>query len=241
MHLLLADDNPVTLEFLAAAVRRLGHDCRLASDGNSALALALAEYFDLLLLDLRMPGLDGRDVLQQLRASTGAGSRRSPAIATTAEPSPALARELVAAGFTAVLGKPLDLAALERALHDNRGYAVAAAEERADDYAQASLLDDAAAERRLGSRDTVQALRRLFASELQALPQELDACVAAADAAALRERLHRLAASAGFCGAAQLEATIRTLRRDLDQGQALQAATVQPLRDTAMATLALMS
>lgn len=241
MHLLLADDNPVTLAFLAAAVRRLGHDCQLAGDGSRALALAQAQFFDLLLLDLRMPGLDGREVLQRLRASPGAGSRHSPAIATTAEPSPTLARELVAAGFAAVLGKPLDLAALQRALHGNASPVAALAEESAEDYVQAPLLDDAAAERRLGSRDTVQALRRLFAAELQALPQELDDCLAAADATALRERLHRLAASAGFCGAARLETAIRTLRRELDHGAAPQRETVQPLRDTAAATLALLA
>lgn len=241
MHLLLADDNPVTLEFLAAAVRRLGHDCRLAGDGNNALALAQAQHFDLLLLDLRMPGLDGRELLQRLRASPGAGSRRSPAIATTAEPSPALARELVAAGFSAVLGKPLDLAALERALHDSPAAASAVAEERADDYVEAPLLDDDAAASRLGGIDTVHALRRLFAAELQALPQELDDCLAAADATALRERLHRLAASAGFCGATRLEAAIRTLRRQLDRDGAVRSAAVQPLRDTAAATLAVLA
>ena len=74
-----------------------------------------------------------------------------------------------------------------------------------------------------------------------ALPQELDACLAAADAAALRERLHRLTASAGFCGATRLEAAIRTLRGDIGHGASLQAATLQPLRETAAATLALLA
>lgn len=237
MYLLLADDNPVTLQFLAEAVRQLGHRSAVASDGTAALALARREHFDLLLLDLQMPGLDGKAVLRQLRGDSQARCQHSPALATTAETGPALARQLIADGFAAVLAKPLDLATLERALQGWHSFHGMLAEDL-EEYAALPLLDDDAAIARLGTRETVQALRRLFALELLALPAELDDGLAAANRAGqLRERLHRLLASAGFCGAARLERAIRDLRKQIERDAALTAEHLRELREVTAATL----
>lgn len=240
MYLLLADDNPVTLQFLAEAVHQLGHQSAVASDGIAALALARQRHFDLLLLDLNMPGLDGRAVLRQLRGDSQARCQHSPAMATTAEAGPSLARQLIADGFAAVLAKPLDLATLDRALQGWHSFQGKLAED-IEDYADAPLLDDEVAARRLGGPETAQALRRLFALELLALPQELDDCLAAPDrVGVLRERLHRLLASAGFCGATRLERTIRDLRRQIDRDPALTAEQLHELREVTAATLAML-
>jgi CheY-like chemotaxis protein len=247
MYLLIADDNPLTLVFLRDAVRQLGHSCAWVADGNAALHQACSERFDLLLLDLRMPGLGGMAVLQQLRASAAAASHHSRALATTADSDPTLPQTLHAAGFDGLLTKPLDIATLQRAL------GVAGVAERAGPYdvatsadppmpapdraePTAQLLDDALALRNLGNRDGVRALRRLFRAELDALPAEIQAALEQQDASQLSARLHKLCASAGFCGAPRLDQACRALRRHVDGGGAISATALRELLQAAEAT-----
>ncbi|GMV28840.1 MAG: hypothetical protein AMXMBFR59_09650 [Rhodanobacteraceae bacterium] len=232
MELLIADDNALSLRFLAEAATALGHRCDTAADGAAALALAQARRYDLLLLDVHMPRLDGPETLRRLRADSAAASHASPALATTADSDDTADRELRALGFADVLTKPVDIDGLRRALGSGTGGVA----EYAPVYAQAPLLDDEAARRSLGNGDAVAALRALFAQELDALPRELDTCIAMADSTDLRERLHRLCASAGFCGAPRLEQACRRLRGRLVADTCFAADDLAELRAVAAAT-----
>ena len=69
--ILVADDNPISLGFFADALAQLGSDVERACDGLGALAAAQRERFDLLLLDVNMPGLDGIGALRRIRAEPG--------------------------------------------------------------------------------------------------------------------------------------------------------------------------
>lgn len=210
-RVLVADDNPLSLHFFADALHTLGCRAETAIDGAEALRLANASRFDVLLLDARMPRLDGADVLAQLRAGTGA-SRQAIALATTAAAEARIDAGLLAAGFVDVLHKPLTVAELRAAL---ARHSIDAAEAGHD-----APLDDAHALAAAGGDATiVRALRGLLAAELDALPAEMAAIAAARDANALRERLHKLDASAGFCGAPALgeaSASLRTALKEVD-------------------------
>ena len=215
-RLLIADDNPLSLKFLCDALSTRGYRCTAIEDGDAALALALAMHFDLLLLDLRMPGRGGDEVLAALRAAAGP-SRCAPALATTAEDSAALRERLLGAGFADVLPKPIAAAALQAAV----------ARVLADGPGAAWLDDRHAFAIAGGDAKIVYALRKLLRDELEALPAELAAFKSHGDVAALGERLHRLDASAGFCGVPLLTAAAAHLRA------ALQATAAWP--DDAMA------
>lgn len=234
MYLLIADDNPLSLQFLADAVGELGHRCDTAADGAAALALARRHRYDRLLLDVHMPVLDGPGVLQQLRTDVTAASRGAVALATSADVDTALRQRLCTAGFAEVLAKPIDLAGLRRALGAADGTIAAEPGPHATDTAP--LLDDAAACRSLGSADTVAALRALFRRELDALADELADCLKAQDNEGLRERLHKLCASAGFCGAPRLEQAARRLRGRLVAAPAFTAEDLVELQGVAAAT-----
>ncbi|MFM7604480.1 MAG: response regulator transcription factor, partial [Prosthecobacter sp.] len=67
MTLLLADDDPITLDALAACLRPEGFQVLLAKDGHEALALWQKHKPDLLCLDIMMPGLDGYEVCRRVR------------------------------------------------------------------------------------------------------------------------------------------------------------------------------
>ncbi len=203
--ILIADDNPLSLRFLVEALAAGGYDCVAAEDGNAALRHGRTSAFDLLLLDARMPGLDGCEVLAQLRAQPGP-SRSAIALATTAADDAAAIARLRAAGFADVLPKPIGADALRKALAHHLREPVPAPD-----------LDDAQALRAAGGDEGIVAsLRGLFSAELEGLPAQIAAFTAGNDKAALCERLHRLEASAGFCGAPALLRAISAVRTLLD-------------------------
>lgn len=202
-RILLAEDDPVSLAFLAEALGGLGLGVEAVADGEAALIAARARRFDALMLDHHLPGLDGDAVLRALRADAGAASRATTAIATTADPDPAAHARLHEAGFARVLVKPLDAASLRVAL-GTLGIACAPAAPGPD-----PALDDDAGLLASGSLQALAALRDLLMQELDALANEWDRL--RDDATALAARLHRLRAACGFCGARALQSAAERL------------------------------
>ncbi len=226
-HVLVADDNPLSLHFFAEAIAMVGHDTALAEDGSAALALAGNRVFDLILLDARMPGLDGLEVLHGMRTDSHP-NRWTPAVVTTAEAS-ADRNAMIGSGFVEVLLKPVSMDALHSLLERLLPGSVSAC----------ALLDDTlAAEATGGDPSIIAALRGLFAQELDALPAELNQFAAKTDRAALLDRLHRLDASAGFCGAPFLAKAVTALRASLQSDAAWPTAAIAELVGACMKTRA---
>jgi len=199
-NILVADDNPVSLAFFADALAALGMSSELACDGVETVERAMRTPFDLLLLDARMPGLDGAEALARIRAEPGP-SREAPALATTADAGDGARVQLVEAGFAGVIAKPVTLDALRAALAPHLG--------SEGGYG----LDDARALAATGGDASIlAALRGLLIVELDALPGEIAGFAERNDLAGLRDRLHRLDASAGFCGAPALVEACTKLR-----------------------------
>jgi len=207
-RVLVADDNPLSLEFLAAAIVASGFACETAADGEAAIAQASASPFDLLLLDARMPRCSGAEALATIRRGGGPSSH-APALATTADAEPETRAALLAAGFRDVLVKPLAIADLRRALSAGlSAHAGASATGPLEGLDEHRALAAAG-----GNAAIVAALRGLFAAELDALPAEIRQIVARRDVAGLHARLHRLDASAGFCGTPDITAAAAALRK----------------------------
>src|SRR5262245_45732949 len=70
MHILLVDDEGTLRTSLAYALRKEGYEVTTAADGIAALAAAATQAFDLVLLDLMLPGVDGLEVCRRLRAQS---------------------------------------------------------------------------------------------------------------------------------------------------------------------------
>ncbi|PWK93044.1 response regulator [Fulvimonas soli] len=226
-YVLVADDDAASRRFLSDGLHSLGARVKACGDGAAVLELARGEAFDLLLLDLRMPGGGARALLHALRGDARAASGDSVAVATSAELSPDDRRQLLAEGFGDVLAKPCDLGALQRVLNLARHEA-----QRQD----LPVLDDAAALVATGDTGTMQALRGLLREELLALERDLGRD--GNDAGTLIDRLHRLRSSCGFCGASALAAQAARLQRDLRGEPRDAGAAVQRFRRALRATLA---
>lgn len=103
MRVLLAEDNTMNIDLALAALASEGYEVSVARDGVAARERALAEDFDLFILDIQMPKLDGLALCRELRA---AGIRK-PIMALSAAAMPEDVTRGQAAGFDAYLTKPM--------------------------------------------------------------------------------------------------------------------------------------
>lgn len=70
MRILIVDDDPKYRTFVSRGLNECGHDCEIAEDGEVALSLLRRQTFDLLLLDVMLPGIQGWDVMDTLNAES---------------------------------------------------------------------------------------------------------------------------------------------------------------------------
>ena len=104
--ILLVDDDELILLSLEDLLRSAGYRVRCASGGKEALEIASREAFDLVILDVVMPGLSGLDVCRSLRADPA--HSRTPVVLFTAKSSPVDREKGVEAGATEFLPKPFN-------------------------------------------------------------------------------------------------------------------------------------
>ena len=114
-HVLVVDDNDQNLVVAKAICKIHGCTVETAMDGIEALALARSGRFDLVLMDVQMPRMDGVEAAAAIRALPGAAGR-VPIVAVTANADPAASRSYREAGMQGVVAKPISLAALIAAM-----------------------------------------------------------------------------------------------------------------------------
>ncbi|MCX7555415.1 response regulator [Xanthomonadaceae bacterium JHOS43] len=213
---LLAEDDPVNRAFLCEALSLLGWEAAAFETGEDAAKAAIAQAFDVLLLDLNLPGADGIAILRQIRNLDSHASADTPAIALTADHTPEQHQQLRRQGFDSVETKPLAVERLAQALaalglasdiDPPQAQHVTAAP--AD--AELPVWDDASALTALaGNAVALAALRKLMLADL---PTQRDRILTAPQSPRARDDLHRLRAACGFCGATLLARSVAELER----------------------------
>ena len=105
-NILLVDDNPVNLKLASELIRLWGHRVVAAESGTEALHYYRNQSFDLIILDIQMPDIDGVNLLHMMRRQNPAD--KTPIVALTANVVNDEAGKLIDQGFDYFLGKPLD-------------------------------------------------------------------------------------------------------------------------------------
>jgi two-component system sensor histidine kinase/response regulator len=116
LRVLVAEDNPFNQQLVELLLRRQGHDIRVVSDGREALAVLEQDRFDLMLLDVHMPGCDGFQVIEALRRREQATGGHLPVIALTARAMKSDRERCLQAGMDDYLAKPIAAAELVRVM-----------------------------------------------------------------------------------------------------------------------------
>jgi len=107
LQVLLAEDTPTNQMLVVHTLKKRGHHIEVAGDGRAAVELAQRQNFDVILMDLQMPGMDGFEATAAIRALPSCV--RTPIIALTAHTMVGDRERCLAAGMEEYLPKPLDL------------------------------------------------------------------------------------------------------------------------------------
>ncbi len=117
-RVLLVDDHPVNRKLCTILLEHAGYQVIPASDGTEALALAAEGGVDIVLMDVHMPGMDGFETTQRLRALEGAVGQ-VPVIALSADCPHESVAAMKAAGMNGFLAKPIQVPELLSTLRAN--------------------------------------------------------------------------------------------------------------------------
>ena len=103
---LVVDDEPSIRYFLSVGLEDLGFECETAAGGEAALESLSRKEYDLMMLDIRMPGIDGMEVLRRVRRD----NKKLPIVILSAVADPEVAAQaLTTLGASAFLSKPCTL------------------------------------------------------------------------------------------------------------------------------------
>jgi CheY-like chemotaxis protein len=214
---LIAEDNDINRELVTQMLARLGHDGVTVGNGREALAAAQGRTFDLILMDIQMPEMDGVSAAAAIRALPGEHGG-TPIVAVTANAMVGDRERYLAAGFDDYLAKPLHLDQLREVIvrwtHKPHGSAEPSGSQPVMERARASEI-----------RNSLSGAE--LAALAERLPKELDAqidrarhAIRANDADGVRvalRALHNAAAKFGLRDLAELSERMARESADIDR------------------------
>jgi CheY-like chemotaxis protein/HPt (histidine-containing phosphotransfer) domain-containing protein len=211
LRLLLAEDNEVNQRLAARVLEKRGHTVVIVNNGREALAALERERFDLVLMDVQMPEMDGFEATALLREREQAGSPHIPIIAMTAHAMKGDRERCLAAGMDAYISKPLQAHELFDTIHSLLAAPPTRATEAVAPEAAAPAVapeDDTpvwdretALNKVEGDVELLREIAGLFAAQAPSLLDQIQDASRRGDAHALERSAHSLKGSVATFGA----------------------------------------
>lgn len=231
-QILLVDDVEANLVIGAELLRNRGYVVDLARDGVEAVKQAEETAYSVILMDIRMPRLNGLDATLKIRSSRGINAN-TPIIALTANAEKSELDRCLAAGMNDFVSKPFDIERLigviEQSLSDHTQEEKTMKGQADSGIDESELLSDEVLAQ-LSKDTSVEALPMMisvFTNEVKKRLEGIERARTAADEPEIREQAHALKSCAGTFGGLKLQAAARDLEdfascsRACDEGTAL--------------------
>jgi len=211
LRILVAEDNPVNQMFVTTLLEKFGHRVDLAANGLEAVEAVRHLPYDLVLMDMQMPEMDGLAATRAIRA-LGERGAKIPIVAMTARAGPEEAERFQAAGIDDFLPKPIERRRLSRILtlwsgarHDGTGIPRLEEERGAEAGDRAPLLDPERIKELevLGVRG-VRSLLEAYLADAARLMGRISSAIKGRDTEALARELHTFKSTSQNIGAARL-------------------------------------
>jgi PAS domain S-box-containing protein len=216
LHVLLVEDSLVNQTVAKGLLAKRGHSVDVASNGREALAALDRNSFDVVLMDVQMPVMDGFETTAAIRRREQTTGRHQRIVAMTAHAMSGDEERCLDAGMDAYVSKPIRPHELYRALETEPSTAVATTSEGGVE--SSAVLDWPAAVARLnGDRELLEEMGQVLLDECPKLRAELREAVGSQDTARLKLAAHTIKGAVGnFAARLVFEAALRleTLARD---------------------------
>ncbi|MBN2575246.1 MAG: response regulator [Deltaproteobacteria bacterium] len=223
-RILVAEDNPMNVEVARQLLKRAGIECDVARNGAEALEAVARKRYDVVLMDIQMPGMDGMEATQRIREQEETTGEHVPIVALTAHSMKGDRARFLAGGMDDYLAKPLDAARLYQVI------ARCARDARARGDAPHAALGGGAAEGAAELFDAGDLLQRMGGDEalvVEVLRMFLDECGKALEslAAAVRSgSAQRVRSAAHYLKSMSANVSARALSRASHEVEQLGAA-----------------
>jgi signal transduction histidine kinase/DNA-binding response OmpR family regulator len=237
LHILLAEDNRVNQVVASRMLEKMGHSIVVANNGQEALSLLAQRTFDLVLMDIQMPEMDGLTATRMIREGEVQGRSRVPIIAVTAHAMSGDRERCVGAGMDGYVTKPLNGRALEEAIaavlfgaHDTISGIGPDTPEPVGAPDSPPTWDFAQTLERLGGDEKLlYEIVEIFLAEGPEQISVLRHAIAEGDAGGIERAAHGLKSELGYLGISQVSQKASELegmgrRRDLHQSAEVFAA-----------------
>jgi len=229
LHVLVAEDNKINQQLVAMMLRNVGHKVDVVENGEEAVEAVRTGIYDVVLMDVQMPLLDGKQATERIRALPPPANRVT-IIAVTAHAMAGAREEYLAAGMDDYLPKPIEPGILFGKLAAVSGVdGPSKTPDHPEAMRDAAVLDHS----HLASlamhlpAENVRQLLLLFLDQIEAQIVTLKALSAGGDFAALAREAHTLAGTSGNIGALRLSGFARGIEaasKDADLESVMQLA-----------------
>jgi signal transduction histidine kinase/DNA-binding response OmpR family regulator len=211
LRILLAEDNLVNQKLASRLLEKQGHIAVTTTNGREALERLEKENFDLVLMDVHMPEIDGFEATATIRKREEITGTHLPIVAMTANAMQGDKERCLAAGMDAYVAKPIRVEDLVEAIESlGRSPEVAKVATTAKPREQEPISTASALARVEGDVDLLKELVALFLKDLPEMLTNLREAVAARDASAIEIAAHKLKGSVGnFAAQPAFEAALK--------------------------------
>jgi PAS domain S-box-containing protein len=209
MRVLLVEDHAINQKLAMVLIERDGHLVQVANNGQEALDLLAQHSFDLVLMDMMMPVMDGLEATQRLRANEQ--GKRMPVVAMTANAMQSDRERCLAAGMDDFISKPIEFAELRRVLDRYAPHASGQSDVTDLDYAGASQATpsgefvavdfDYANALSAADQEVVDIIADVFQDQWPLDLKRMREAAGAADQSAVLRAAHSLKGTLGLFGA----------------------------------------
>ncbi|MHB8865780.1 MAG: response regulator [Pirellulaceae bacterium] len=205
LRILLVEDSPANQKLAAFILRERGHTVDIAGSGRQGLNMALENGYDVILMDVQMPGMDGLEATRAIR-ETEQGLRSVPIIAMTAHAMKGDRERCLAAGMDGYLAKPINGHEMIRLVERLAARPTGGGTGRpvgSPDQPSPVFHPELALTRCLNNRDMLHKMIQHFFDEYDALLPQVWAALQRGDVQEVSQLAHRLKGTVVYLGARQ--------------------------------------
>ena len=208
LHILLAEDNVVNQQLAVRLLTREGHTVDVAANGREAVQKYAQRDYDVVLMDVQMPEMDGLEATSAIRARDAELGRHTPIVAMTAHAMVGDRERCLSAGMDDYIPKPIDRRGLFRVLQFHCSDSPKS-HRQVEIEAAADLA--AALARCGGDKDLLRELCDLYLEEQPKMLDAIRVAVAQRDATSLHRAAHKLKGSISTFGATRVSEAAQQL------------------------------